>query len=34
VRELLTSGQDLPVEFTRPEIAELLREAYRNGVKN
>jgi sulfate adenylyltransferase len=34
VRELLASGQDLPVEFTRPEIAELLREAYRNGVKN
>lgn len=34
VRELLASGQDLPVEFTRPEIAELLREAYRDGVKN
>ncbi|HEV8525679.1 MAG TPA: sulfate adenylyltransferase [Terriglobales bacterium] len=34
VRELLSSGQDLPVEFTRPEIADLLREAYQNGVKN
>ena len=29
VRELLRDGQKLPVEFTRPEVAEILREAYR-----
>ncbi len=29
VRELLRNGQELPVEFTRPEVAEILREAYR-----
>ncbi len=29
VRELLRSGQDLPLEFTRPEVAAILREAYR-----
>ncbi len=29
VRELLSSGQDLPREFTRPEVAEILRQAYR-----
>ena len=29
VRELLSKGEDLPVEFTRPEVAEILREAYR-----
>lgn len=29
VRELLRAGQNLPLEFTRPEIAEILREAYR-----
>jgi len=29
VRELLASGAALPEEFTRPEIAEILREAYR-----
>ena len=29
VRELLRSGQDLPAEFTRPEVASVLREAYR-----
>jgi sulfate adenylyltransferase len=27
VREMLRAGQDLPVEFTRPEIAAILREA-------
>ncbi|MEA2645259.1 MAG: sulfate adenylyltransferase [Chloroflexota bacterium] len=27
VREMLRAGDDLPVEFTRPEIAEILREA-------
>ncbi len=30
VRELLRSGKDLPFEFTRPEVAEILREAYRD----
>ncbi len=29
VRELLRSGRDLPAEFTRPEVAAILREAYR-----
>jgi sulfate adenylyltransferase len=29
VRELLNSGQDLPFEFTRPEVAEILRQAFR-----
>jgi len=29
VRELLRNGYDLPVEFTRPEVAAILREAYR-----
>jgi sulfate adenylyltransferase len=28
VRELLRKGEPLPTEFTRPEVAELLREAY------
>ena len=28
VREKLSNGEDLPVEFTRPEVAEILREAY------
>jgi sulfate adenylyltransferase len=28
VREILRSGGDLPVEFTRPEVAEVLREHY------
>jgi ATP sulfurylase len=27
VREMLRAGEDLPVEFTRPEVAEILREA-------
>ena len=29
VRELLAEGADLPLEFTRPEVADVLREAYR-----
>jgi sulfate adenylyltransferase len=29
VRELLAAGEDLPTEFTRPEVAEVLRRAYR-----
>ena len=28
VRELLRAGEDLPHEFTRPEVAEVLRHAY------
>jgi sulfate adenylyltransferase len=28
VREMLRGGQDLPVEFTRPEVAEILRQSY------
>ena len=28
VRELLRDGQELPPEFTRPEVAEILRQAY------
>lgn len=32
VRELLRSGASLPTEFTRPEVAEVLREAYREVV--
>jgi sulfate adenylyltransferase len=31
VRELLAAGELPPVEFTRPEVAEILIEAYRNG---
>lgn len=30
VREMLKRGEDLPPEFTRPEVAALLREAYRD----
>jgi sulfate adenylyltransferase len=30
VRELLRQGEPLPLEFTRPEVAELLREAYQD----
>ena len=30
VREMLRSGQELPVEFTRPEVAAILQEAYRD----
>jgi sulfate adenylyltransferase len=29
VREMLRNGEDLPPEFTRPEVAAILREAYR-----
>jgi sulfate adenylyltransferase len=28
VREMLTRGEELPAEFTRPEVAEVLRDAY------
>jgi sulfate adenylyltransferase len=28
VREKLTAGEELPVEFTRKEVAEVLRAAY------
>lgn len=28
IREMLRRGQDLPVEFTRPEVAEILRQTY------
>lgn len=28
VREMLRNGQDLPAEFTRPEVAEILRQSY------
>ncbi|MGX6442321.1 sulfate adenylyltransferase [Neobacillus sp. K501] len=31
VREMLRSGQELPAEFTRREVAEILRQAYSNG---
>ncbi|HMD32534.1 MAG TPA: sulfate adenylyltransferase [Candidatus Acidoferrales bacterium] len=30
VREMLRAGKDLPREFTRPEVAEILREAYQS----
>jgi sulfate adenylyltransferase len=33
VRELLRSGQDLPREFTRPEVAAILREAYQGAAQ-
>jgi ATP sulfurylase/adenylyl-sulfate kinase len=32
VRSLLESGGDLPPEFTRPEVADILRAHYRTGV--
>jgi sulfate adenylyltransferase len=32
VREMLSRGEELPAEFTRPEVAEVLREAYAVGV--
>jgi sulfate adenylyltransferase len=31
VRELLRAGENLPPEFTRPEVAEILRGAYRDN---
>lgn len=31
VRELLRAGLPLPPEFTRPEVAEILREGFRDG---
>jgi sulfate adenylyltransferase len=33
VRELLKSGSKLPGEFTRPEVAEVLRAAYQEAVR-
>jgi len=30
VREMLQNGEDLPVEFTRPEVSEILRRSYTN----
>ena len=30
VRQMLAAGEDLPVEFTRPEVAQVLMEAYRS----
>ena len=32
VREMLREGKDIPEEFTRPEIAEILRESVRDKV--
>jgi sulfate adenylyltransferase len=31
VRELLRAGENLPLEYTRPEVAEVLRAAYRDN---
>lgn len=31
VRELLRAGENLPLEYTRPEVAEILRVAYRDN---
>lgn len=31
VREMLINGQRLPVEFTRPEVEDILRRHYQNG---
>ena len=33
VREMLRAGKDLPREFTRPEVAEILREAYQDQAR-
>jgi ATP sulfurylase len=32
VRKLLAEGEDLPVEFTRPEVARVLLEAAKEEV--
>lgn len=32
VRQMLASGQDLPPEFARPEVAEILRAYYQQGI--
>jgi len=32
VREMLAEGKDIPVEFTRPEIARILMESTRSKV--
>lgn len=34
VREMLRSGQELPAEFTRREVAEILRQAYSNNYRS
>jgi sulfate adenylyltransferase len=31
VPELLRAGESLPLEYTRPEVAEILRVAYRDN---
>jgi sulfate adenylyltransferase len=31
VREMLAAGEDLPAEFTRPEVSRILKEHYRKG---
>jgi sulfate adenylyltransferase len=31
VREMLARGEQPPVEFTRPEVAEILMKAYRES---
>ena len=33
VRAMLEEGQDLPLEFTRPEVAQTLKKAYKNIAK-
>jgi len=32
VREMLSKGEPLPVEFARPEVAEILGHYYRSQV--
>ncbi|MCK4836594.1 MAG: sulfate adenylyltransferase, partial [Candidatus Aminicenantes bacterium] len=34
VREMLSNGESLPVEFSRPEVAEILGQYYRSLAKN
>ena len=31
VREMLAAGEDLPMEFARPEVAKILMEHYQNS---